>query len=149
MSDNPIATLNDLLNADMSNVDTAYPVISAGLKELIIAESKQVSNKDQTGQVWELHLKTTLPDKNAKTGADVSPGFTIIHRVGLSTTEKYTIDMIRRAVAIVKEAVFGDKNVKVQFADFTGRTVLAQLSVKDDPQFGTQNRITRFVPRKS
>jgi hypothetical protein len=150
--DSPVSTLNDLLSADMSNVDTSYPVLAKGLKELVIAEVKEVDNKAQTGKVLEVHLKTTLPDVNiqAKPGTDnvVQAGFPILHRIGLTPTDKYTIAMIKRAIAIFKEAVFGDKNTPAQPADFAGRNVMAQVTIENSQEFGNQNRISRFVPRK-
>lgn len=149
----PITTLNDLLNTDMSSISTTFPVLVAGLYEFEIASFKAVESKKTPGnKVLEMQLKL-LTSAKTTAGETVNPGFPITHRVGLNATQatesKGEYDP-RKNIAQLKEAVFGDKNAKVADSDFIGKKVLAQVKPEVDKtgEFGEQTRVVRFVPKK-
>lgn len=139
---NPLDTLNDLLNTDLSNVDTSFPVLKRGQKELLISDIK-VTDSKKGGKNLVMTLKTTFPDTTVR-GREIGAGFSLRHLISLTPSEKYDP---RQNIAALKEAAFGDKNLTVNPQDFIGRTVVAIVTVDNSPEYGEQNSITRFVKK--
>lgn len=137
-------TNNPILDEDLSSVDTSMPILAADVYDLKIHEAKVAPNNEGTGQVLKLALKTTK-DAQSKSGENINAGFPIFHNIGLSPTEKYTKDMIKKNVASFLEAVGAGMTLN-PVERLIGRNVRAKVTIQPErDQYPESNRIGRFV----
>src|SRR5262245_17528958 len=90
----------DILDVDLNTVDTKFPVIKGGLYDLKLLESSIGDNADKTGETWTLKFATTT-ETTSTANELLPPGTVSFDRVGLTTTAKYTKEMIARNVGAV------------------------------------------------
>jgi hypothetical protein len=95
----------ELLDLDLTSVDTSFPVIRSGLYELIVKDSDVVRNNADNGDLWVLKLSPTTDCQDTKGAPMKAAGVTIFHRVGLSTTEKYPPEAVAKNVARVIQSI--------------------------------------------
>lgn len=138
----------DLLDTDVSGIDTSFPRIVAGLYELSIATAEKVANKAGTGENLKLTLKTTQPATDTS-GSPVPAGFTITTYIALTETGKYTQQMIAKALAsLMKSAGMSGspRTIIDNPALLVGKVVTAKVSInKETDEFAESNGIKGFV----
>lgn len=136
--------IDSLLNANLADVDTDFPILANGTYSGIIAEcamGKTKANKDVINVV----IKTSMPAPMKK-GGTAQPGFPLRHMLMLEPTEKMTVDMIKKNLALFKLAAFGTKDGSFgNPAEYVGRPITVKVVIKSDEEFGEQNRINGFV----
>jgi len=98
----PLAEV-DPLDTNINDVNTDYPLLPATYYMLKIKDASVVRNKNNSGDVLVCPMATTEKVQDIK-GEDVLPGHVLTYRAGLEVTEKYSIDMIKKAVARVAKA---------------------------------------------
>lgn len=153
-----IDTLNDLLNADLSNIDTEYPVLTAGLYQFKFQAPQVVDTKKQDGNKnlkYEAVLESPSP-ANTTAGKTVSAGYKIVQTVYLpkpgQTDEKSlkATEIAQKNLASLKEALTGSKAGGFgNPQQYAGMSFMAQVKVENSPEFGERNSIARFLPKKS
>lgn len=139
----------DILNQDLSSVDTSRPLLAAGNVELTVAEMKVEPNKKQTGQNLNIVFKTVNSERSVK-GETIAPGFPVFHTVSLTPTEKYTPESIQRSIKSLLEGLYGHANCPKTFGttdDHLSKTCTAKLIVEESDQYPPSNRINRFVSK--
>lgn len=128
----------ELLDLDLSGIDTSFPVVKAGLYELIVKESDVVRNNADNGDLWVLKLSPVNDVQDVKGQPLKASSVTIFHRVGLTTTEKYTPEGVAKNVARVIQAVkplvtgittrdIFDGSFKVKCKSLQGRMLQAKV----------------------
>lgn len=136
---------------DLTNTDTGFPIIPAGLYSVTVAEMKTEANKKGTGQNLKIKLTLDEPTTDLK-GQLTNPGFPLFDLVSLVVSKddngqiKYDP---KKRLAEFKEAVLGDK-AGASFnplEQYLGRQVTVRIKVEDSDEFGKQNRIQRYVKK--
>jgi hypothetical protein len=138
---NEVPSIDSLLNADLTGVDTSFPVLQKGIVSTVIAECVAENSKNEK-PILRLKLTTAHPCQTLA-GDSRPAGFPLRHMISLTPTEKYDP---RQGLAQLKEAVFGDKSGG--FGDpsiYVGKPVTVRLDVENSEEYGTQNRIKAFV----
>lgn len=136
--------IDSLLNADLSNVDTDFPILANATLTGVIAECALGETKAKK-QVINIKIVTSMPAALVK-GGTVQPGFTLRHMLMLEPTEKMLPDMIKKNLAVFKEAAFGDKSGSFgDPASYVGRSITFKVKIESSPEFGDQNRIAGFI----
>lgn len=130
------------LNADLTSVDTSFPVLEAGVISCVIAEMKEGETKENKKPVLNIKLTTAQPWKTTR-GDEKPAGFPLNDMVSLSKTDKYDP---RQRLAQIKEAVFGDKaGAFGQPAEYIGKPVTVRIKVENDEEYGPRNRVASYV----
>src|SRR6266487_1989904 len=145
----------ELLDLDLSQVDTSFTVLSGGLYELVVKEASVEKTKDGQGDMLVLKLATLRPAKDIK-GQDVKEGQMVFHRVGLQPTDKYDYVAIAKNVARVTQALRPSVSMKGEqvfngaFASackaFEGRTLTAKLEALPE---GVDKKSGRQLPPRN
>ena len=138
-----------MLNADLSGVDTAFPVIQAGTISGIIAKCEQGLTKEKHKPVLNFEITAAHPVVTTK-GQTKPAGWLFRHMVSLTptyesdgTTARYDP---RQSLKQIKEAVFGDGSGPFgDPASYVGKPVTFNIKVESSAEFGDQNRIARFI----
>jgi len=152
----------ELLDTDLSSIDTSFPVIASGIYDLVIKDSKVEPNKAGDGDLWTVQLATTTPVQTIK-GETLAPGQVVFNRMSLKPTDKYTKDAIAKNVArflqAVKPTVAGikasdlfDGGIKTKCKVLAGRMVRAKVDAlpegRTDKKTGktldASNEISKF-----
>jgi hypothetical protein len=132
-----------MLNADLSGVDTSFPVLEPGIVNVVIAKCYQGTSKEKKtpGVFFEF---TTTQDTRTTTGQSRKAGFTLRDTVWLTPpTDSYT-PLTR--LAQIKEAVFGEKSGSFgDPAGYVGKPVTLRIKVESSDEFGNQNRVAAYV----
>ena len=147
-----IAVLSQL-NESVENIDTSFPVLVAGLKELKITKAEVLPTKENDGHRLTITFATVNPDKTVN-GDDVAPGYPLTYHIGV--TEKATKNggqrtakEIKRDVALLVKGVGLTGTVASFIQDpqqFIGRQVTAKVKVrKEDENFDASNQIGTFI----
>ena len=154
---NEIDTLNDLLNSDLSNTPTSFPVLKKSLYQLhfeapeggIVVDTK--AHDGGKNMVFKAVLESPVPAQ-ATDGRQVQAGFSFMQRVFLPRpgADEKSIAMSKQKLAQIKLGVtgsqfgsFGDP------AQYLNIPFTASVSVKNDPEYGESNEIAKFLPKKS
>lgn len=140
----------DILNADLTSVDTDRQVLQKGIVDLTISDAKLEQTKKGTGVMLWLTFKTAIPYPNLK-GVTKAPGFQFRDSIFIPTGDGHkpeTIEMCKTKLAQLKEAAFGTKEGAFGTPDqYIGRTVTARITVDSSEEYGDQNRVSAFVKR--
>lgn len=139
-------SIDSMFNADLSGVDTAFPVLAPAIITCVIAEMSRGETKEKKTPVLNIKL-TTLHETKTESGEVKSAGFPLRDMVSLNTTEKY--NPLQR-LAQIREAVFGDK--AGAFGDpslYVGKEVTVRIKVDSDPEYGKQNRVAAYVRKQA
>lgn len=136
-----------VLDQDLTNVDTTFPLLKEGIYNLEVVSLAAVDNKDKTAKNIEIKLKTTAPCNDTK-GNEIQPGFGIFYRIPLGQTEKYSIDDIKKKLAIFRLAALGTKEGAFgDFAQYVNKIVQVKLVITVDKEgkYADKNEIKSFV----
>lgn len=135
--------IDSLLHADLTNVDTSFPTLAAGVVACVIAEMAPGETKEKHVPVLNIKLTTAAPYPTSD-GKSIKPaGFPLRDMVSLQPTEKYDP---RQRLAQIKEAVFGEKTGS--FGDtsaYLGKPVNVRIAVESSEEYGNQNRVKAYV----
>ena len=142
--------LNALLNADLTDVSTEYPVLPAGRYTVKIVKLEATKSRDGNTDLMEqvVALEEAAQDRDGK---PIGVGHQVTDRFSLTPTEKYTTDKIHARLKGIMQAVQG-KDAAGAFgnpADYIGQIVSVKLDVEVDKNgaYPDKNRIARFVPK--
>lgn len=139
-----VTGIDSLLNADLSNVDTDFPILAAGTLSGVIAECAMGETKSKN-PVVNIKITTSMPAQLQK-GGTAQVGFPIRHMLNLTPTEKMTPEMIKKNLAQFKEAAFGTKEGSFgDPASYVGRPITFKIKITEDQEYGTQNKIAGFI----
>lgn len=141
----------DILGQDLTNQETTFPILEAGVVDVVISDAKLEPTKKQNGYMLNLRLKTTMPWKD-KQGIVKAPGFPI--RAGIyipsgADVNPEAINMSKMKLAQLKESAFGTKEGAFGSpGQYIGRTVSVRVTITP-PKDGReeQNDIGAFVKR--
>lgn len=100
----PVTPTFDILNEDLSGVDTTLPLIVEGIYDLAVFKLSKDPSKDGTKENLNIVLHTT-ETANTTTRDTVQKGFPLFHVISLTPTEKYTVEQIKRKLAEFTQAV--------------------------------------------
>lgn len=142
----PVSAL-EMLQADLSNTDTSFPVLEAGVVDCVISDMKIEPQKaPKTGHNLLITLKTAQPTRtHGANPQSKPPGFPLRDIVGLAATEKYDP---KQRLAAIKEAVLGDKAGAFGSPElYIGKPVTVRIKVESSPEYGDQNRVQAYVRR--
>jgi hypothetical protein len=133
--------IDSLLNADLSGVDTSFPVIAPGVITGTIADCKSIVSKNGKPM---LEMKLTAGHPVMTTASEEKPaGFPFRHNISLTPTEKYNP---KQGLAQLKEAVFGSKEGSFgDPASYVGQPVSFRVKIENSDEYGMQNRVAAFV----
>jgi hypothetical protein len=98
-----------LLDLDLNKVDTSFPVVKAGIYDVIIKEIAVVDNKAADAKNLELKLSTTTQVQGVK-GESFDVGHVINYRLSLKTktdklSEDKMVEIVYKGVAKLLQAV--------------------------------------------
>lgn len=135
---------NDLLDTNVSDIDTSFPRIVAATYDLRVKELELKPNNAQTGNNIAVVLETTSNTTDTE-GKPVASGFTIRHNISLVKTEKYDPN---KAVATFMKCFKLTGSPKA-FADnpnmALGAVGACKVKIqKATDQFGERNAIAQF-----
>ena len=134
--------IDSMLNADLSGVDTDFPVLQAGVVSCIIAECALGESKEKKTPGIIMKLTTTQPTVTTS-GVTKSAGFPIRHTIWLNASEKFdpkqNLAQLKLAVFGTKEGAFGDPSL------YVGKPVVVRLAIEASEEYGNQNRVKAFV----
>ena len=142
--------LNELNSLDLGTVQTALPILLAGVYEVLVAKLQFDENKAKTGKLLNIELTMINPTKDETGTREVNPGFPLFDRISAvrtykedGTTVKY--DPMPR-FAQFREAVLGDKaGAFMPVEQYIGKKVAVRIKVEDDSEFGRKNVVARYV----
>lgn len=146
--DTQIENQDDILTFDTGTVDRSSPLLKDGVYDL---ELKSVERKKNDKKNTEsLHFKfLTTRDVEAVDGNVLHKGWPIMHYVGLTPSDNYTKDSIKKAIVRVLDGIYGKGcNVPIQpLSAHEGKIVTVILETQEAKgEFGASNRIKKFVP---
>lgn len=139
-----------ILEQDLSNQETTFPVLEPGTCDFVISDAKLEPTKTGSGYMLNLKLKTVIPYKTT-TNLTKPPGFPF--RAGIfipsgKAADDQVVVMSKTKLAQLKESAFGTKEGAFGKPEqYIGRTITARISVKVDVERGPQNEIQAFVKR--
>lgn len=139
-----------LLEENLGDVETTFPVLNAGTVDFVISDAKLETTKTGNGYMLNLKLKTAIPWQTT-TGATKGPGFPmraglfIPHRTGENDE---AVAMAKQKLAQLKLSAFGTKDGGFGKPEtYIGRTITARIGIRNDPQYGVQNEVQAYVTR--
>ncbi len=156
MSDQSVNVPQEILDLDLSTIDTSFTVIRAGLYDCVVRESSIERTSNDDGDMWVLKLSTLKPTVDVK-NAPVKEGQILFHRIGLRPTDKYSHEAIAkntaRFVQAVKPSITGIKaadlfngEIKTKCKLFEGR--MLQVKVEALPE-GIDKKSGRSLPARN
>lgn len=98
--------MTDPLNEDLSNIPTTMPLVNPDNYQLKI-EKAEVTKAKSGAAMLKLEHSTVGPAKAMGTGETLGPGVRVFDQIMLEPTGKATIDMVKRSVASLLQAVPG------------------------------------------
>lgn len=152
-----------LLDLDLNSIDTSFTVVKSGMYDLIVKESSVEKTSSGEGDMWVVKLATIKEAMTQKDGSVVAPGHTLFHRVGLTQTDKYTLEgvakNVARVVQAIKPAVLGisvrdlsDGSFATKCKLFEGRMLQAKVEAlpegrdkKTNKSLPPRNELSQFV----
>lgn len=138
-----------LLSEDLSNVNTAMPMLKPCLEDFVCVKAEVSANPDNGKESLRLTLNATkeLPDVDGNLLPTSFPHFAT---VSMTATEKYNTAAIRKALAKVAQC-FGVKNLGENGVNLQGKvgkvkvTVQSERTDKDGNVWPPKNQFN-FVP---
>ena len=147
---NEVPSIDSMLNADLSGVDTSFPVLEAGIVSAVIAKCYTGQSKEKKTPGVFFEFTTTGPHKTTA-GQTRGPGFLLRDTVWLTPPKvEGEPPMALQRLAQIKEAVFGTKDGP--FGDpamYIGKPVTFRLAIESSEEFGNQNRVKAYVKLQS
>lgn len=145
----PISAL-DILGADLTNVDSTYPVLQVGVVDFVVSDIKTEPTKKGNGHNLTISLKTAM-SWNTREGAPRAPGHVIRDNIFLpsgSAASPEAVAMAKQKVAAFKEAVTGSKAGSFGSPDqYIGKPVTARIKIETSADYGDSNRVQAYVRR--
>jgi len=136
------------LDVNLSQIDTTFPVLKAGIKDMKVASITKEENKDKNGFNVVVTLETTEPDED-QNGKPVLPG-----QPGTKIKTYYALqpkadsadpEGWKKRLAQFQDAVLGTSQGtrpdKFASADYIGRVVRAVVDAKPGDNGNMQNSI--------
>lgn len=138
---------DDILKENMSSVDTSFPVLPTSVQDFQILEVTKAANSKGTGNNLVISMKTTQENIDPRTKDTIQVGFPCKTYIGLTESEKYSRQQIKKAVATFCQAV-GVESVS-PLDQFTAKIVTASVSMgKATAEYPNPGNQFRFVPLK-
>ncbi len=141
-----------ILEADLTNQETTFPLLEAGVVDFVISDAKLEPTKTGSGYMLNLRLKTTMPWKT-NLGVDKAPGFPMragIFIPGGANVNPEAVNMSKTKLAQLKESAFGDKTGSFGKPEqYIGRTITARIAIVKDSRDANnlQNEVQAYVKR--
>jgi hypothetical protein len=138
----------DLLNADLTTVDTSRSLMKKGPMTFTISEVKMEKSKDNSKDMVVFTFKSKFDTEDTK-GGKLNAGYTLIDRIVITPTEKKTEDSILKDLARRREEITGDKSGRfAPIEQYIGKEVEAVVDIEVDKtgEFGDQNRLRKIKP---
>lgn len=149
-SNNPAADALSLLEADLTNQETSFPVLEAGTVDFVIIDMKLEPTKKGNGYMLNTKLKTTMPWKT-NAGVEKPAGFPMRNGIFIphpTGDNDEAVNMAKSKLAQLKEAALGDKTGAFGRTElYIGKPVTGRVIIKVDPERGPQNEIAAYVKR--
>ena len=148
MSDNTLPVeVDSVLNADLTTVDSGFPVLEQCVLDCTIADMQvKPSKKDPNKANLHIKLTTAMPAKT-RDGVLKAPGFPLTDIVGINATEKYNpaqrLKQIKEAATGQSDGPFGSPET------YIGKSVTVRIKIESSTEYGDQNRIAAYVKRNS
>jgi hypothetical protein len=154
--DSGAAVENDPLSVAAGGVDTSYPVLSPDrLLRFEVKSAKKVRNEEKATEHIELKLKL-LKESTFTDGKPAREGYVVTERVGITPSEKYDIEAIKKGLAKWLQGVLGiaeaNKVSLRQFVDnpsiLDGKVFDGKTSIRKDKSgnFPDQSGVTPVPP---
>lgn len=151
----------NILDLDLNEIDTQFPLLAPGLYELRIADSTVDDSVGGDAKLWKLTFETTQESSSVK-GETLAPGLPLYHTITLTPKGKATMELILRNVASVVQActppvqgIKGSSIVDGSFANlanvFLGKTLSAKVDIEkerkgnDGRTYPERNVIVKFI----
>lgn len=160
MSNESIDVFAQLDSIDLSSVETAKPMLSPGLYDVIVAKVETADVKPpKVGKLLKITLTLTQPAQSVPNDKGetqtINAGYPIFDQISLSKTfdesGQVKYDPLP-ALARFREATIGDKSGQfLPLEQYIGRQVKIQVAYdsnskgKDGQEFGPKNSIKRYV----
>ena len=146
----------NLLTKDLSNVDISRPLLEKGLTRFEVAEVKVEKSKDGLKDLLVFTFKTVFKAKSRpnKDGVvtDINPGFTIIDRLTITTSEKRDESLIEKDLAQRQVEILGVQKREgfLPLEQYLHKHVdaLVDIEVDKEGKYGDQNRLRKIQPAK-
>jgi hypothetical protein len=147
--------LNELNDVNLSDVDTNFPVLPKSPYKVLISNVEVKESKGDKGGNY-LEVKMTLNQDGVKSTKQVpvAAGFPLTMRIGLTPTEKYPQDTIKRNLAQFLDGTIGESARKsgqglTPLEKFTGIEATARVSIstKDVEQYGERNEVNGLLKK--
>jgi len=142
------------LNINLNDVDNSMPVLVEGLYVVTVDKIEIVENKEKTGNNLLVIFKTASDATSLKGQAegkelDIKAGFQLRQYMPLQNNpSKPDARDFQENLATLQDAVTGSKKgSRGPFlpSTYINRQVAARIKVKDDPDYGLQNNISRLT----
>lgn len=134
-------TLQALLNEDLSQIKTGFPVISAGIKHLRIEEIRTEVSK--AGKPLLKYVAVTTQPDTSTENLPLDPGYKLFGQISLTSTPKYDH---KKSLAEFMLALLGTNvGAFAPIERYIGLEFLALVKVEDSSQYGTRNVIARLI----
>lgn len=141
----------DLMDVNVSDIDTSFPRLAANVYTLKIDTAEIVDNKAGTGKNLKVSLSTTESATSTQ-GETLSPGVKLINNLSLTSTEKYSPTSIAKAVASLMQSAGLNGTPKSLIADpskLVGLLVTAKVGIqKETDEYSESNTIKAFIVKK-
>lgn len=135
----------ELLDLDLSSIDTSFPVVAGGLYDLVVKESDVIRNKNDNGWLWVVKLNPVNDVKDIRGQPLKAASATLFHRVSLTPTDNYDAASVAKNTArfiqamkptvtgITSRDLFPDaEGFKVKCKAFVGRMLQAKVDALPD-----------------
>lgn len=144
-----IDVLAHLDNVDLTGIDRSRPIIKAGtypvrITTIEVKETKPTAKNPAGGHRLAISLAC---ETKVETDENVllNPGFVLYDSISLSPTEKY--NPLER-LADIQLATAGVQTKGFKPADYIGQVALIKVKIEESDEYGKQNRVARWVPKK-
>lgn len=148
MSENKIDLSNDLMNMDLSSVQTSFPLVNPGIYPVRVAAISMVDNKEKTGKNIKIEFQITEAAVGVADGqpCEIKPGYPLHFNISLVQTEKYDP---RQKLAQLMECFLGTKNAAImpleQFLNLEGTVKVGHSKATD--QYASSAQVDRLIKR--
>lgn len=135
------------LNIDIKDTDTSFPVLKAGMHEMIIKETNIAPNKAGNGNNL-LVVFATTEESESLSGDTLKPGFTVRKYYPLQDSEKDN-SMWKRNLATLIDAALKIKNpsdrpliTEEVIASLRGESVKVTTKIEHSAEYGPQANVS-------
>jgi hypothetical protein len=138
------------LNIDLAGVQTAMPVLPAGKHPFVVDNAEVKPGKEDPTKrnlvvTFALAAVVSLAD-----GTNINPGYKLTKFYPLQQSDNPKAPDFKRDIAVLFDAVYDtDESTRPPLTGETvmgmfGKPVLVNVTVEQDPTYGTQNRVGRI-----